>query len=43
LREARRLREQHQSNPDVQSLARATSLTEREVRAALLYASVLGR
>ena len=43
LREARRLREQHQSNPDVKALAGATNLTEREVRTALLYASVLGR
>ncbi len=41
LREARRLRELHHSNPDVKTLAQATKLTEREVRAALLYASVL--
>ena len=43
LREARRLREQHQSNPNVKALASATNLTEREVRTALLYASVLSR
>ena len=43
LREARRLREQQQSNPDVKALAKATRLTEAEVRTALLYASVLGR
>ena len=43
LREARRLRSQQASSPSVTSLAEATKLTEREVRAALLYASVLGR
>jgi hypothetical protein len=42
LGEARRLRELNHSNPDVKTLASATQLTESEVRAALLYASVLG-
>jgi hypothetical protein len=43
LREARRLREQQSSTPDAQAIAVATGLTTSEVRAALLYASVLGR
>lgn len=43
VREARRLRSRHGSNPDVKALAEATKLTTSEVRTALLYASVLGR
>lgn len=43
VREARRLRARHGSNPDVRALAEATKLTPSEVRTALLYASVLGR
>jgi hypothetical protein len=42
LREARRLR-QLKAAPTVESIAAATGLNESAVRAALLYASVLGR
>jgi hypothetical protein len=43
LREARRLRQQQKSAPSIESIAAATGLNEGAVRAALLYASVLGR
>ncbi len=43
LREARRLRQQLNAPPTVESIAAATGLGESAVRAALLYASVLGR
>jgi len=43
LREARRLRQQLKAPPTVESIAAATGLDESAVRAALLYASVLGR
>ena len=42
LREARRLKQRDRA-PTVESIAAATGLTEGAVRAALLYASVLGR
>ena len=43
LHEARRLRQQQHSTPDIVAIAAATGLASGEVRAALLYASVLGR
>ncbi len=43
LREARRLRRQSRTIPDIVAIARAAGLTPGEVRAALLYASVLSR
>ena len=43
LREARRLRQLLNAAPSVESIAAATGLGESAVRAALLYASVLGR
>jgi len=43
LREARRLRRQSQAIPDIAAIARAAGLSPGEVRAALLYASVLSR
>jgi hypothetical protein len=43
LREARRLRRHSQAVPDIAAIARAAGLTPSEVRAALLYASVLSR
>lgn len=43
LREARRLRQQQHSVPDIVAIAAATGLAAGDVRAALLYASVLGR
>jgi len=41
LREARRLRSSLNATPDVTSIAQAAGLAPGEVRAALLYASVL--
>jgi len=43
LREARRLRITHDATPDVTSIAQAAGLAPGEVRAALLYASVLSQ
>ena len=43
LREARRLRQQLKTAPTVEAIAAATGLNQSAVRAALLYASVLGR
>jgi hypothetical protein len=43
LREARRLRLKQHSTPDIVAIAAATGLAAGEVRAALFYASVLGR
>jgi hypothetical protein len=43
LREARHLKNAKHETPDVAALAKATNLAPGEVRAALLYASVLGR
>lgn len=43
LRAARRLKAEQASAPSIESIASATGLDEGAVRAALLYASVLGR
>jgi hypothetical protein len=43
LREARQLRNTQNATPDTASIALASGLTPGEVRAALLYASVLGQ
>jgi hypothetical protein len=43
LREARRLQQASSGAPRVDDIARATGLSAGEVRAALLYASVLSR
>jgi hypothetical protein len=43
LREARRLKQELKTAPTVESIAASTGLDESAVRAALLYASVMGR
>lgn len=43
LEQARRLKQQTQTTPDVAAISRATGLSVAEVRAALLFASVMGR
>jgi hypothetical protein len=43
LREARQLKNAQQATPDVAAIAESAHLTPGEVRAALLYASVLSR
>ena len=43
LREARQLKTVKHATPDVAAIAKAANLTPGEVRAALLYASVLSR
>jgi len=43
LEQARRLKLERQATPNVESIAEATGLSTTEVRAALLYAQVLGR
>lgn len=43
LREARRLRQHLKAPPTVEAIAEATGLNETAVRAALLFASVMGR
>lgn len=43
LEHARRLKQENHATPNVSAIAAATGLSEAEVRAALLYAQVLGR
>lgn len=43
LEHARRLKQQTNATPDVVAISRATGLSVAEVRAALLFASVMGR
>lgn len=43
LEQARQLKREQQTTPNVTSIATATGLSVAEVRAALLYASVMGR
>lgn len=43
LTQARRIKHERQDTPNVSAIAEATGLTVAEVRAALLYASVMGR
>jgi hypothetical protein len=43
LEQARRLKAQSHATPNVVAIAEATGLTVAEVRAALLFASVMGR
>jgi hypothetical protein len=43
IEQARRLRQERQATPNVGAIAEATGLSVAEVRAALLYAQVLGR